>query len=134
MTSPIGNKAGFTFIEVMVAVSILALGTVVICQANLTALNAYSRYTHRLGIRDWAETKLWEAKEKIMDSDFPEGGKSSGEFKEKTKSVLWVLDVEPYQTPEVKDFYSVDLKLTWEENNSPLNFSYASLIQKMKKS
>ena len=117
----------------MVAVSILALGTVVICQANLTALNAYGRYTRRLGLRNWAETKLWDAKEKIMDSDFPEGGQTSGEFKEKSKSVRWALDVEPYQTPEVKDFYSVDLKLTWEENSSHLNFSYASLIQKMKK-
>lgn len=126
----IGNREAFSLIEVMVTVSILALGTVAICQANLAALNAYSRYTGRLAVRGWAEEKIWEAKESLLQSEFPEAGKTSGQFRLENRNYEWELDIESY---EVKDFYSIDLQVKWRAGVIPLALSRASFMQKLKK-
>ena len=130
MTSPIGNSKGITLIEVMVTVSILAVGILVVSQANMAALNAYSRYARRLTIRGWAEERIWQAKEEIFQSEVPETKKISGQAHEDNKTFNWELDVEP---DEVEDFYSIDLKARWREGGTPQTLSQASFLQKMKK-
>ena len=112
----IGNKntkAGFTLIEVMVTVAILSLGTVFISQSNLTTMNVYGRYINRIAIQNWAEEKIWETKQMILESDAPETGQHSGTIQESGRTYDWQLDVEPNDT---NDVYGITLDMSWPES------------------
>ncbi len=133
MTLRIGNK-GLTLIEVMLTVSILSLGTVMIYQANLLSLGVYGRYVHRLSLQNWAEEKIWEAKEDIFNSDLPNTGEVSGSFNLLGKSYDWKREVS--LTWESKDskfsFYKILLTVSWDEEGKPTSLYRSGGLHKIK--
>ena len=71
------NHVGFSLVEVMIAVSILALGTVVIHQNFLKSASYFGRYRSDLEVSLWMSEKMWQAVEATLYSK--EGPGMTGE-------------------------------------------------------
>ena len=115
MMSATGNEPGqrgFTLIEIMITVSILALGTVMITQSNMMSLDVYGRYDNRLKIQNFAGEKIWEAKEKILESEFPEAEETAGDVSIRHRDYQWRLAV---TAAEIKNLYQIRLDISWPE-------------------
>lgn len=130
MMSTIGvhKNDGFTLIEVMIAVAILSLSTIVIFQSNMMNLNVYGRFTNKMAIQNWAEEKLWEAKEEILSSETPETGERSGVYEIENRVYKWRLAVSEESDEKV---YTVSLRVSWDDagqERSIERFSYVSKL------
>jgi len=117
MTSPIGTKRGpkgFTLIEALLTVSLLALATVYIVQANLLSSAVYGRYANRLEVQNWAAQKIWEIKESILAADPPDVSPAQGTIEGKTRSYQWRSAIEE-QKEKLTELYLVRLEVLWRE-------------------
>ncbi|MBI4358374.1 MAG: prepilin-type N-terminal cleavage/methylation domain-containing protein [Candidatus Omnitrophica bacterium] len=135
MMLKIGNKSrssGFTLIEVMVTVAILSLSTVMISQSNLMSMSAYGRYVNRLGIQNWAEEKVWEAKERILESVVPEVGKTSGEVEIGSRAYRWELELVELREKEELHLYAINLDVSWAERGQAASVKRHSYLLKSK--
>lgn len=121
------SLTGFTFVEIMVAVSILSLGTVMVHQSNLSSLDVYGRYVRRLSIQTWADEKIWEAKEAIYGSESPKFGRTSGEVVRRGKRYHWNLDIED---TDMNDIYVIQLDVTWKEGRDQSRLARSGFVQK----
>ena len=130
----IGNKkksSGFTLIEVMVAVSILAFSTLLIQNTNLLSMDVYNHYLHLLNIQNWAEEKVWEAKEAILSAEIPSSamGQTSGQIERGNDNYQWTLDAKEGDSEEV---FNIDLEIKWKEGNKDVSLSRLSYAFKEK--
>jgi prepilin-type N-terminal cleavage/methylation domain-containing protein len=117
MTLSIGTKRdpkGFTLIEVLLTVSLLALATVFIVQANLLSSAVYGRYANRLEVQNWAAQKIWEIKESILTTDFPDVSPTQGTVEGKTRSYQWRAAIEE-QKEKLTELYLARLEVLWRE-------------------
>jgi prepilin-type N-terminal cleavage/methylation domain-containing protein len=118
MTLPTGTKKGsrgFSLIEVLITVSLLALATVFITQANLLSGAVYGRYANRLEVQNWAAQKMWEIKESILAADFPDVSPSQGAVEGKTRSYQWKAAIEQQQE-KLTELYLIQLEVLWRES------------------
>lgn len=129
-------SSGFTLVEIMVTSAVLALGTVAVFQSNLMNLNVYGRYVNLLSIQNWADEKMWEAKEAIYQNDFPDEMKTSGEFEGTVKTYRWELETEPNPSNEIgsNSLYEITLNVSWLEGNQTARLTRKSFVLKIKKS
>jgi prepilin-type N-terminal cleavage/methylation domain-containing protein len=129
MMSKTGNR-GFTFLEVMVAAAVLALGTVLIYEAFFTSLNSYNYYVDYLNVASWADDKIWQAEFKLLQGISP-ASQEAGEFRENNKIFNWNLNYGLLD--EQTGLYSIDLFLSWKTGKRELALSrntYCILQQK----
>ena len=129
MVLPKTQQRGFTLIEIVLTVSILSLGAVMVYQSNLTSLDVFARYLHRLSIQNWADEKIWEAKENMLASEDAEAGSTSGAFTKNGKDFSWAMKV---KEGEALDFYFIELNVDWKEGREDARLTRAGFVQKMK--
>lgn len=107
------NKpCGFTLIEIMVAVCVLSLGTVLTLQSNMMSLSVFGRYLNRLEIIRWADHKMAETQEMIFRSETPETGISNGTMETNRRSYNWAMNIKDGDVPGL---YSMHLDVSWPE-------------------
>jgi len=99
---------------VLITVSLLALATVFITQANLLSGSVYGRYANRLEVQNWAAQKIWEIKESILAEDFPDVSPTQGMVEGKTRSYRWNAAVEE-QKEKLTELYLIRLEVLWRE-------------------
>jgi prepilin-type N-terminal cleavage/methylation domain-containing protein len=119
------SREGFTLVEVMLAVAILALGTLVIQEGYLRSADLFGRYKNTLRAQIWAGEKMWEALDGAVHADPPVTGTSEGEFVSGGKRFRWRLEVEPLGTL----LYALRLRTEWQEGGRTvalLRETYAS--------
>ena len=97
-------NSGFSLMEVMVAVSILALGTVVIHQTFLRSATYIGRYAKELRASLWLHEQSWQVQEKKIYSE--ENDEAAAEGADGTVKV---------DMPGEKDLYRVLLSMEWPE-------------------
>ncbi len=123
-----GNRA-FTFLEVMIAAAILALGTVLIYEAFFISLDSYNYCTDYLNVASWAEAMLWQAQAKLREGQSL-NAEESGDFTENNKIFSWNLN---YNLADAETrLYSIDLLLSWKTGKREFTLSrntYAILEQ-----
>ena len=132
MTSTIGVKKknlAFTLIEVMVTVAILSLATVMISQSNLMNMNVYGRFANLMAIQNWAEEKIWEAKEEVLASEIPEAGESSGTYESENKTYEWHLSVSEETSGSL---YGILLTVTWNDAGQEKSLERHSYVHRSK--
>ena len=129
------SSLGFTLIEVMVTAAVLALGTGFIFQSNLMNMNVYGRYVNRLSIQNWADQKIWEAKEAILENDFPDAGKSSGNVEGKVKTYHWELETSESASNDIASnrLYEINLNVSWPEGGQTSRLVRSSFFLKIKR-
>ena len=108
------GSRGFSLIEVLITVSLLASATVFITQANLLSGAVYGRYANRLEVQNWAEQKMWEIKESILTSDSPDMSPVQGTVEGKTRSYQWKAAIEQQQE-KLTELYLIRLEVLWRE-------------------
>ena len=113
----------------MVTVVVLSLGTILISQSNAILLHAYGKYANRLGIQNWAEEKLWEAKAHLMESDFADTGDTSGRLSETKRDYDWRLGSAP---ADIKDLYTIKLDISWNNGSATDGMSRVCFVRKPK--
>src|SRR3990167_7803364 len=123
MTSGTGNK-GFTLIELMIAASILAAGTILIQQGLLRSANVLSHHAYALAAQRWAEEKLWEAREAELYSDVPQNAAGSGTFTASQKVFGWSLEVEARSGEAELRYFN--LLVGWTEGNRRVELNRAA--------
>ena len=113
MTSKTGTR-GFTLIEVMVTVSILALGTILIQQGLLRSAALLNHYSNILVAERWEHEKFWELREGFFytQSIGAADANSQGSFAELNRDFRWRATVEP-----VGKTYRMNLEMEWLEGN-----------------
>jgi len=105
------GNSGFTFLEVMIAAAVLALGSVLIYEAFFISLDAHNYYVDYLNVATWADDMIWQAQAKLR-----QGGslnaQEAGEFTENNKLFNWNLNYNLLD--EQAGLFSIDLYLSWK--------------------
>jgi prepilin-type N-terminal cleavage/methylation domain-containing protein len=110
-----GSK-GFTFIEVMVTVVVLSLGTVMIQGGLLRAADILNRYSNTLIARQWIDEKIWRTQEALLYSEAGDSA-NSGTFVESGREFNWSVNT---SGTSGKDTYKIALSVTWSQGGLPL--------------
>ncbi len=120
-TSKIGNRRGFTLIELMAAVAILSLGTSLIQEGLLRSLTLLGRYSHSLKAQAWMDERLWQAEEDTFYAQEGGGGERAGEFTDEGKAYTWSLQSMPLNGTTA--LYSFKLIVVWAESGRTLSLT-----------
>jgi prepilin-type N-terminal cleavage/methylation domain-containing protein len=62
-----GNK-GFTLIEVMVSVAVLAFGVILVYDALLKSLSAFGYYSDYFMVSSWMDEKIWQVQDALANN------------------------------------------------------------------
>jgi prepilin-type N-terminal cleavage/methylation domain-containing protein len=106
------NK-GFTLIEIMVSVAILAFGIVVVYEALLISLDVFGSYSNHVNTQGWINEKVWEIQDRVNHSKILIAGDDHGEIRPQNKRFAWVSTITPIDANE--GLYAVDVRLIWKE-------------------
>lgn len=125
------HPKGFTLLEVLVTVSILALATVFISRTNLLSAAVFGRYANLLEIQNWAAEKIWNAKESILTEEFPETGMSQGVIEGATRPYRWQLITEQ-KGEKLTELYEISLQILWKEGGHDNRLERYGALMKVK--
>ncbi len=121
MISKTGNK-GFTLIEVMVTVSVLALGTILIQQGLLRSATVLNHYSNLLTVQRWNHERFWASRDSLFYTKDAGEGKLSGSFTQANREFHWT------ESDQLEgQAYRVTLDLQWNEGNNPVSWNSVCL-------
>jgi len=102
MILTIGNKRGFTFVEVLITTVILALGSVLIYSSFFISLDAFQHYFNYLNVSSWADEKIWITQDELARF----GILANENFK-------WNLTYDSID--QTNGLYRIELVISWRE-------------------
>lgn len=120
------SRAGFTLIEVMLAVCVLALGTVMVQQGFLRCAGLFREASHRLAAESWINSKLAETREKVVYAEMPDLEAESGVFIWSGRSFDWRVSID--SEPAGKDLYRMTVSAQWLQSGRPASISKESYV------
>ncbi|OGX37013.1 MAG: hypothetical protein A3G91_06230 [Omnitrophica WOR_2 bacterium RIFCSPLOWO2_12_FULL_50_9] len=114
-------SAGFTLIEVMVSVAILAFGIVVIYEAMLTSLNIFGSYASYLNAQSWIDEQIWEAQDRVNHSRIVTTRENKGALRLNNKDSEWTMQIDPLDMEA--GLYALNIRLAWQEGERTITLS-----------
>lgn len=112
------NK-GFTLVEVMMTVAILAFGIVSIYEALFVSMDTHGYYVHYMSTQDWMSEKIWEAQSDLINSGVLNEGETSGQIVRDHKKFDWLMTVSALDSTQ--GLYRVQVILSWQEGSRKVN-------------
>ena len=109
------KKRGFTFVEVIVATIVLALGIVVIYEGFLTTLGGFNYCLDYLDAQLWMDEKMWDVQDKLYHYKTLLTQDSEGTFIVDGKEFDWSLAYSLIQGSKEASLYEVTLDISWQE-------------------
>lgn len=100
------------------AVSLLALGTLLIQEGFLRSAHLYGRYANTMRASVWMNERLWQARETALFSEDPPPP-DGGEFTSEGIPFRWSLGVS--ELPLTERLYALKLTVNWNEGGRPLS-------------
>jgi len=127
---------GFSFVELMVTVVILAVGLVSIIQGFITATNAFNTTQNHSVAIQFLEAKMQEIEASAKIDNGIKKGNSQGEFSSGERNFAWsqeVISVEKSEDLDLsEDLNEVRLKVSWQERNLPRDLSLLTYLKNKK--
>ena len=120
------RSKGFTLIEVMVTVAILAFGIVTIYEALFISMDAFGFYTNYLNTQDWGNEKIVEVQGQLTQMQILEPGEVSGQIVRDHKTFDWSMTISPVN--EELGLYKIDLTLSWKQGSKTVSSSRAAYL------
>jgi len=120
------NKKGFTLVEVMMTVAILAFGIVAVYEALFVSMDTYGYYTHYLGTQDWIGEKIWEVQSDLINAGVLTEEQTSGQIVRDHKTYDWIMAITTIN--ERQGLYKVKVTLSWFEGNKKVNTTRATYL------
>lgn len=117
----IGNRNGFTLVEVMVATAILALGVVMIYQGFFISLDSLGYCLDYLRLSPLAEEKIWQAQDALSRLGPNSGLETSGSFIEGRRNFRWNLSYNSLDEPS--GLYEINLSVIWQNGQRAARLS-----------
>ena len=115
----------------MVTVAVLSLGSVLVHQGLLRSANVLIHYNSQLAASEWAENKMWDAREALLFSTERTNPDSGGSFERAGRTFDWSLAANP--VPGADELYLIQLNIHWLEGNRPVNLTKACYATTSKK-
>ncbi len=103
---PLNNRRGFLLLEVLVSITIIAVGLVYVIRSFSSSTRAIETAAHFLKSVSLIEEKLWE----IEAEGSIEEGRDEGRFEE-DEEYGWVLEAEGLEDIPIN---RLELKVEWE--------------------
>jgi len=124
-------RRGFTLLEVMIAVSVLALGAAIVYQSFFAALDTFDYYSTLLKITPWMDEMIWQAQDDLarLGSGAPIFGK--GQLKVNNKMIDWGLGHRALD--DTGSLYQLDLVANWTQGARQVRLTrsaYALYLEK----
>lgn len=117
------GKDGFTLVEILVTLTILAAALPALLQAFTTA-------TRNQALSDNSTTALYLLKFRMAEIEmegYPDAGQESGEFGENTR-YFWRSVVEDIESEEVENIRRVTVTVTWQHKNRERSMSMSTFM------
>ncbi|MDD5422531.1 MAG: prepilin-type N-terminal cleavage/methylation domain-containing protein [Candidatus Omnitrophica bacterium] len=132
MMSRIGSKHGFTLIEVMIAVSILAVGIIGILHAYVAAINGFSAGRAGIDAAFLLKEKIGDVEKDMLEKKDMLPGACEGEFGESKNGFRWRLEIKPvdFGVEELKDCLNeATLTVSNGRTNQSRSFSVTTYME-----
>jgi prepilin-type N-terminal cleavage/methylation domain-containing protein len=108
------KKAGFTLVELMIAVSILTIGVVMVLRSFLNSAGVLDSLSNRLDAIAIIEDKIDELQEKVLEESGLEASSATEDLTVGNRNAILHSDV---GTSSVEGINEVRLSLSWQEGN-----------------
>jgi len=113
MILTIGNKRGFTFVEVLITTVILALGSVLIYSSFFISLDAFQHYFNYLNVSSWADEKIWIAQDELARFGIQAKIDPEGQLINRNENFKWNLTYDSID--QINGLYRIELVISWRE-------------------
>ncbi len=103
------KNSAFTLLEVMVAVSILAVGLIPISRALLGSLHVFHVYADHWRVQPWIEDKLWVIEDDFRRTGALPTGETAGQLTLDGRTWSWTMQV--VLLDSVQEIYRIDINV-----------------------
>lgn len=118
----IGNKRGFSFVELMVTVIVLASGLTLVIRGYVTSASAFSTLESRLEAMSIIDTKLQEMEALAKQDNGIKVEDTNGESAGRVRNFNWEVRVTPLEKPidekevDLSELLNqVEVEVNWKE-------------------
>ena len=123
------NQKGLTFIEMMVAVSILAVGLTMIFKAFLICLDYMNHLTNRIYADIFLDNELITLQMQYqLTGEIPVGESQVAPPFRQTTPLNFQYAVNLYPLGELKDIYQLNIVLSWKEHGQTKSLVRSSYV------
>lgn len=120
------KSKGFTLVELMVTVAVLAFGIVSIYEALFVSVDVFGYYTNYLETQDWMSEKIVQVQDQLTEARIFEADKDAGRFVRGNKTFDWTMMVNPVD--EEEGLYKIDLTLSWKQGSKDIHISRSAYL------
>ncbi|MDB4349759.1 prepilin-type N-terminal cleavage/methylation domain-containing protein [Omnitrophica bacterium] len=121
--SRIGNRTGFTLIEVMAATMVLVAGVVFIYEAFFVSLDSFGYCSDYLNVASLVNEKVWEIQDDINRYGFLARIDKRGRFAMKNRNFYWSASCNLLAEAPDLDLYKIDFSISWQAGSKKLRLS-----------
>jgi prepilin-type N-terminal cleavage/methylation domain-containing protein len=123
------NSFGFTFIEVLVTISLLSLGLVLIFKAMIVSLNRIEHLTNRFYASAVLDNRISTIQRMlIVYKALPVDMNVSEKVNIGMRPVEFKQEMAFHEVEDYIDVFELDLSLVWEEQRRPVKLSRSAYL------
>lgn len=115
-------KRGFTLIEVMVAATVLSLGTVLIHEIFFRSLELANYSYNYLNFAPWLDERLWQAQNSLSKLGKLDPKETKGKIRGQSKDCEWSVLYNLINSSLSQQLYKVDIVAFWQEGQKKVKF------------